>query len=309
MQTEQEEIFAPIQFFEQEKYHLFGADEQPVALEALIAAETGAPKIENRIAKLRNRNAWLSLKAFFRKAASLVGWEGLVLSAALLVSVFGFLLANTAFKIQIVAFSLFIGIPIFGFFHKWRDMFRGRGNFWTTKKAKQFLQAARQEKELNRAETSELQRALNVWERVSAPIRPSVRQLVRRIQDYNANVKFYNAEAKRAKFFVERGHLKLEEAAAGLQAMRQTLIRQRREIIETIMSADAACIAQVCQPTGEQALISPRLEALRDKLDRVSLEVRDQLTLEELIERELRGDKSSRPPLRLVEGKRTTEKS
>ena len=69
--------------------------------------------------------------------------------------------------------------------------------------------------------------------------------------------------------------------------MRETIESQRREIVETIMSADAACIALVCQPDGERSLISPNLEALRAKLNGLGESVREHLALETIIGREL----------------------
>lgn len=278
------ETFSALAPFEAKEYSLFGKDEQPVPLDSLMKAE--GPLLEQTYA-LRGENQDRYILEICRATVSIVGISGLFVLMATIVAII--LFAYGQIEGGVVALVGTILASLAGRVSATKDMCDDIdwSYFLWSRKARNYVHSSKAVRAKNRAKIDALQSELDVWNKLPEAVKDDARQLVALIHDHDANIRMFNAEAKRAKFYVERGHLEHEKAEAGLLAMRETLQEQRREIVETIMSADAACIALVCQPEGERSLITPNLEALRAKLNGLGESVREHLALETIIRREL----------------------
>ena len=277
--------FSSLQPFESGEYSLFGTDEQPVNLDELVKTSTEYVAIKRNISQLTRQNAWRLALQVSLTIISIVGMSGL---AAVTACILLFLYVPTitiTIILSVAAIFLFFLVRLLV-----RDDDNRTGNeyFFVSEFTQNIVNPLAAKRQENISKKRELKTRLNIWQRIPEAVRADVRRLVALIRDYDANVRLYNAETKRAKFYVERGYFKLEESEKGLSAMRSTLDLQKRELVETIANADAACITLVCQPEGDRALISPDLENLREKLNGLSGKVREQLALETIINRELK---------------------
>ncbi|MEK9132119.1 MAG: hypothetical protein AAB606_00190 [Patescibacteria group bacterium] len=278
--------FRRIEPFKSEEYTLFGIDEQPVKLDALVKITKEETNLWKQIHALHSQNKKRYTLEICRATVSIVGFSGLVVLMATIAAILLFSNGKVWYGLAVLLSSIFISVA--GRFQSAkRGFYLDMDELLWSKTAKNYLRNSKAARAKNKAEIAKLKNELAVWNKLPEAARNDVCLLVALIHDHNANVRLFNAEAKRAKFYVERQHLEREKAEAGLQAMRETIESQRREIVETIMSADAACIALVCQPDGERSLISPNLEALRAKLNGLGESVREHLALETIIGREL----------------------
>ena len=279
--------FVALKPFASSEFNLFGLDEKPVGLDVLVESERGRASIIKGISTLQRRQIRLRTAEIARYVVSAIGiWIPLSLIsliATVLLAVYGIGLG--------AASTLLMTLFIVAFGATERDDKRnGRhnyGHFWVSREAKYAIQQLRDSRAGIAEKIRHLKERLAAWDRIPEGVRSDVRLLSSYVSDYDANVRLYNAEAKRAQFYVERNHMDRIEAETALAAMRETLADQHREVIETVMAADQACIALACAPTGERAVLTPNLEALRERLNRLGENVKKEFALEAIMRKEL----------------------
>lgn len=281
---ETKETFETLEPFPIKDFTLFGADEQPVQLQELAEVELQDVKLRRRIKAIARRNAWRKFLEIARAAPGIVGVSGPFLVVPWLYPIFfhpkgGVNWASWVLTSIVISLMALLG----------RVSFReDEGeDFVLTRSALEYIDRSRDERKVESEEKKSLEGKVGVWDRIPEQIRDDVRQLVAFIASYDANVRLFNAEAKRAAFYVARGHYSHDEVDGGLAAMRETIADQKREIVETIASTDKACIALALQPDGERVAISANLEAMRERLNGLGSRVREELALEAIMQKEL----------------------
>lgn len=281
--------------FDGADYSLFGANKRALPLSQMLRIFPEAAAHRREIGRLKWKGGLLWLWYQFRWTMSFVGLSGvsLTVSLAWLWSDIGVFQPNgvgTTHAQQMglaISVSLMLAMSVMVVRGLWRDS-AGRGDFFgVIHDVKPALKNIRNSSQVYYKRIESLSADLAVITGIPEPTRALVADLVALIAAHNANVELYNAEAERSEFYVKRGHADQTAEEQRLQALHETLGVQRQEIIETLMAADRACIAIVCQPRGSGALITPNLEVLREHLNALGEKVSQPLIDEGVIRREL----------------------